>query len=350
VRYHQRAWRLAPSYVCQRHGIEWGEPVCQFTPGQALDEALGELLLQTVTPLSLDVALAVETELKARLDGAERLRQARCERLRYEADLARRRYMHVDPENRLVADELEREWNGKLRAHQEAVDEHTRRRQAEERLVTEEQQTKIRSLATDFPRLWRDPRTPQRERKRMVRLIVEDVTLTKTDQVIAQVRFRGGTTNTLLLPRPSPAWKLRKTPTAVVAEIDRLLEAHTPAAIAEILNRQGMRSGEGQTFHRRLIQRIVKNYGLKSRHARLRERGLLTCEELAERFGISQATVKTWRQAGLLETRIYNDKNETLYCPPGDDAPVKGQHKGLTRNHCTCKVTSNGAQEVQYEA
>src|SRR6516164_2029112 len=113
VRYHSRRRQLVPDYVCQREGIEQGEPICQHIPGAAIDEAIGDILVEAVTPITLEVALAVQKELQSRLDEADRLRQQQVERARYEAELARRRYLRVDPDNRLVADSLEADWNDK---------------------------------------------------------------------------------------------------------------------------------------------------------------------------------------------------------------------------------------------
>jgi len=116
VRYHQRSLRTVPDYLCQARRIQCGKPVCQQIPGSALDDAIGKLLIDTVTPLTLEVALAVQTELESRCDETERLRSHEVERARYQSDQARRRFMHVDPGNRLVADTLEAEWNQALRA------------------------------------------------------------------------------------------------------------------------------------------------------------------------------------------------------------------------------------------
>ena len=142
--------------------------------------------------MTLEVALQVQAELEARAGEADTLRRQRVERARHEADLARRRFMDADPGNRLVVDVLEADWNEKLRALHDAQEELERRR-AEDRLkLDEERRRQILALATDFPRLWNDPKTPQRERKRMVRLLLEDVTLTRGDAINAGVRFRGG--------------------------------------------------------------------------------------------------------------------------------------------------------------
>jgi hypothetical protein len=253
-----------------------------MVPGGVLDDAVGALLLESVTPLTLEVALSVEQELTARLD---------------EADLARRRYMQVDPDNRLVADELEREWNDKLRSHREVVEVCDQKNRSDRSALSAEQPANIRQLATDFPALWNHPHTPQRERKRMARLLVEDVTLIRrAPEFTAHVRFRGGTATTLTRSTLPPAWKPRQTPTVVVAAIDRLLDQHTPGQIADILNRRGVRSGAGTRFHRTMVQRLIQGYGLKDRYTRLREAGMLTCERnesvvVTHRCGGSQRTM-----------------------------------------------------------
>lgn len=278
-----------------------------------------------LTPVTLEVALAVQEELQQRLDEADRLRRQQVERARYEADLARQRYLQVDPNNRFVADALEADWNERLRDLTEAQEHYERQRQADRAILDEQSRAQILSLATDFPRLWQDPRTPERERKRMVRLLIEDVTLRKAAQLTAQVRFKGGATRTLTLPLPQPAWALWQTSPEVIAEIDRLLDQHTEGQIVALLNEQGWRSGKGQPFTLRMVNRLRRDHQLKSRFERLREAGLLTQKEIAEQLGIATTTVHDWRRSGLLKAVAYNDKNEFLYEPVGTNGPRKRQ-------------------------
>src|SRR6266700_527544 len=114
--YHHRFGRLTPDYMCQKNCVEQSQPACQPIPGTGIDEAIGQLLVQSVTPLALEVALNVQSEIQQRLAEADRLRQQQVQRARYEADRARIRYMRVDPNNRLVADTLEAQWNENLRS------------------------------------------------------------------------------------------------------------------------------------------------------------------------------------------------------------------------------------------
>lgn len=327
VRYDHRNNKTLPYYTCQREGIEHARAICQSVPGAGIDRAIGELIVETLTPMTLDLSLAVHKELQARFEKADQLRYKAVERAQYEADLARRRYMKVEPENRLVADALESDWNEKLRAVEDARAHYEKQRDAERLLVDEEQRKKIMGLAEDFPALWRDPATPDRERKRMLRLLIEDVTLNKGKEIIAAIRFRGGATKALHLPRPLPIGELRRHSSDLVAEVDKLIDQHTDKAIAAILNERGMRSCDGGDLHRLMIRNIRFAYGLKSRYERLRERGYLDAEEIAGEVGIAVSTVKNWRRNGWLTAEAYDDKPHYLYAPLGDDVPEKYKWK-----------------------
>ena len=120
VRYHRRRGTDWPSYLCQRDGIENARRICTVIPGADVDQAIGQLLIGTLTPLTVEAALTVTAELEHRAAEADALRAAHTERARYHADLARRRYLAVDPANRLVAGTLEADWNTALRALNDA--------------------------------------------------------------------------------------------------------------------------------------------------------------------------------------------------------------------------------------
>ncbi|CAP41744.1 recombinase family protein [Bordetella petrii] len=350
VGYHSRHGQLCPEYVCQREGISRGEAVCQRIPGSGIDEVIGALLVEAVNPVALEVTLAVQRELQSRFEEADRLRHAQVERAQYECELAQRRYLRVDPDNRLVADSLEAHWNDKLRALAEAHEEYARRCKQDAHVLTQEHCSAILALASDFPRLWSDPATPDRERKRMVRLLLEDVTLNRDEQISVQIRFKGGARRSLHLPLPLCSWKLHVTPSTVVEEIDRLLNDHTPLQIAAILNERGVTSGAGAAFHPQLVARLARNYQLKPRYERLRERGLLTLEEMADKLQVTPTTVKIWLRHGLLRGHAYSDKNECLYEEPGDDAPRKTLGAKLSQRRLDATVLSDRTKGVQYEA
>jgi DNA invertase Pin-like site-specific DNA recombinase len=342
VRYHTRRGVEVPDYQCMRACIQDGGRRCQGVPGADVDTAVGRLLLDTVTPLALEVALTVHNELQQRADEADAMRRQQVQRAEQHVALARRRYLAVDPDNRLVADSLEADWNNALRALQTAQDDYDNT--ASNSALSEQQQNRIRALATDFPALWADPATPQRERKRMIRLLVEDVTLVKTDQIHAHVRLRGGQTRSLTIPIPPRAWQLRQTHPDTLAALDRLLDEHTDAETAELLNAAGHRSGEGKPFTSRIVLDLRRGNKLPSRYQRLRARGLLTITELARHLTVHATTIKNWHKAGLLISHKATDKNERLFEPPapGDPRLVARQGSPL-RNRKPAQTLQRGA-------
>jgi DNA invertase Pin-like site-specific DNA recombinase len=265
VRYHQRHAKLVGDYMCQHESHEHGQPVCQHIPGSSIDLAVGKLLLEMVQPVTLELAFAVQAELQSRLEEVDQLQRQQVERARYEAELARNRYMQVDPNNRLVADALEADWNDKLRALTKAQEQYEQQRQKNRVVLDNQTRQKVLALAQDLPRLWRDPRTSDQDRKRMVRLLIEDVTLTKADKITVQIRFKGGATRTLVLSLPLRAWQERSTSPDVIRQIDQLLDTHTDVDIAAELNRRGCRSGMGQLFTPRLVGNIRRAYQLRTR-------------------------------------------------------------------------------------
>jgi DNA invertase Pin-like site-specific DNA recombinase len=350
VRYHVRKGLRCPEYLCQRERIECAERICQRIPGTGIEQAVGDILMEAMSPLALDVALAVQEELQSRMEEADRLRQTQVERARYEAELARRRYLRVDPDNRLVADSLEADWNQKLSALDEAQQEYERKREADRVVLNEEQRAALSSLVADFSRLWQDPHTAYRDRKRMVRLLVEDVTLKRDQKITLHIRFKGGACKTVMVPLPHNAWQQRLTRREVVEEIDRLLGHYHEVEIAAILNERGYRSGKGCRFRASIVRRIRTRYGLKDRFDRMREAGLLTVKEMARLLAVSEATVKTWKNHGILAAHAYNDRDQCLYEPPGDNPPRKmqGRHGKLIDRMRFPLLQPDQTNEVQY--
>jgi DNA invertase Pin-like site-specific DNA recombinase len=348
VGYHRRKDVVMPDYVCQREGISFGRPSCQRIPGASIDEAVGNLIVETMTPLALEVALAVQDELQSRLNEADQLRQEQVQRARYEAELARHRYMQVDPDNRLVANSLEADWNQKLRELNVAQEQYDHGRERDRALLDESQRRQVLALATDLPRIWRDPETPQRERKRLLRLLIQDVTLIKQEHITLHVRFKGGSTTAKSLPLPRNAWQTRTTDPRVVQEIDSLLDHFTDSQLADHLNEGGFRSGEGRSFHAGIVARIRKSYGLKSRYDRLREQGFLTLQEIAHGLGVTIQKVRVLTDRGLLVGRVYNARMERLYEPPGLDLPGIVQQQKLSERQPSTQVATHQTNEVQY--
>jgi DNA invertase Pin-like site-specific DNA recombinase len=323
IRYkYRRKGRIDPAYLCQRNRIERYEDSCQYIPGAGVDEAISRLIIESVTPLTLEVALEVQRELQIRFNEADKLRKQQLQRVEYEANLARRRFMQVDPDNRLVADTLEAQWNEKLRNLQDAKDYYEKHRQLDSEKLTKQQQKEVLNLARDFPKLWKNPKTPAREKKRMIRFLIEDVTMIKEDDITLHVRFKGGAKKTLKIPLPPKGWQHALTAPEIVELVDALLNDHNYSEIATILNERGFKSGSGLQFDRKIVTGIRRSYGLKTRYARMRNTGKLTIEEVANLLGVSFQTVRRWGKEGIIKTYPYNDRNGCLYEHPGVNSPL----------------------------
>jgi DNA-binding XRE family transcriptional regulator len=332
IRYkYQKKGRIEPTYLCQRNRIERWESSCQYIPGAKIDEAISKLLLDSVTPLTLEVALQVQKELEDRFNEADKLRKQQVQRAEYEANIARRRFMQVDPDNRLVADTLEAEWNEKLRQLQDAIDYYEDHRQKESEKLKSVQKKEILKLAKDFPRLWKNPRTPFREKKRMIRFLIEDVTMIrKEENITLHVRFKGGAKKTLTLPPPLKGWQYNATDPKIVQMVDELLTDHNYAEIATILDNRGFKTSQDNRFDRNVIKSITYNYKLKTRFARLRATGKLTADEVASLLGVTAQTARKWGKEGTIKTYPYNDRNGCLYEHPGvNSPPMLSEHNQL---------------------
>jgi DNA invertase Pin-like site-specific DNA recombinase len=340
ARYVARRGRLEAWYVCGQANTSRGEPSCQSIAGPLIDTAIGELIAAEMTPAAVELALEIRKEIEARHDEADRLRCRAVERAQFEADLAQRRFMLVDPNNRLVADTLEREWNDKLRALAKAHEQRERERQKDRIAVDEAIRDRLVAMTTDFRTLWRDASLPNRERKRLLAYIIEDVTLVKlpaegTTRI--HVRFKGGKTETLTTQNPKSSAQQVKTDPKVVELVDALLENHIYPEIADILNDRGIRPGgsarRGQAdarFTDLRVAYLANEYGLRSRYDRLRGQGLLTREEAASRLGICESTLIRWVEHGIVTRHSYN-AHAYLYEVPGPNPSLKKQSSRWNR-------------------
>ena len=189
-------------------------------------------------------------------------------------------------------------------------------------VTKKEQQKEVLNLARDFPKLWKNPKTPAREKKRMIRFLIEDVTMIKREDITLHVRFKGGATKTLKLPLPPKGWQHALTDPEIVEIIDGLLDDYNYSEIAAILNERGYKSGTGLQFDRQIVTGIRNRYNLKTRYARMRKTGKLTPDEVANLLGVSMQTVWRWGKNGVIKTYPYNDRNGCLYEHPGVHSPL----------------------------
>jgi DNA invertase Pin-like site-specific DNA recombinase len=295
---------IYPTYECnwlKRQGRT--KKSCMSISCPPLDQAVAARVLEAVDSEQLELALAAQEELTTRDGSLRRQWDMRLQRAQYEADLAQRRYEQVDPDNRLVADSLERRWNASLVQLDEA------RRQMEEfcrrqtRTFTPKQRRQILALANDFPRLWRADTTSTKDKKRLLRLLVEDITVERGEgrEVCLHVRWSGGACEDLPVTLPAKIQDRLRYPTHFIAEIRRLATEHTDEDLAELLNDEGKQSSHGKRFTGAMIRWIRYKHSIPA--VELKRPDELTVDEVAATFGVSRGVVYYWIQRDVLPAR-----------------------------------------------
>ncbi len=238
------------TYTCVRSVNRPGPVICRTVNGPAVDAAIGELLVETVSPQAIRVAGQVQAELLARAEETRNLREAQLKRLREEANRARRRFMDASPGKSYVLEALEDDWNEKLRSLRTTErglreDDAARQHRSDTAILD-----LAESVPAEFEALWNNPHVSWRERKRMLRFVIEDVTLIREDDEIAvNIRFRGGACESRRIPVPRPMWQQIMTPEPVVREINRLLDDNCASDIPDILNKHSRHPQQTRNCH-----------------------------------------------------------------------------------------------------
>ena len=300
---------IYPCYLCnwlRREGLASKD--CMSFRCDLLDAAIAKEVLQALQPAELELALAALQELETRDQVILRQWQMRLERAEYEAALAERRYQEVDPSQRLVAATLERRWNDALLQLEEVKKQVAEFQRQKARVATPEQKAKVLALARDLPRLWHASTTPSKDRKRMLRLLIKDITVEKPSaahkQLLVHIRWQGGACSNLLLQRPPKMADRVRYPSTVVDRVRDLAQRLCDGEIAESLNREGQVSALGKPFSISMIKWIRYRYQIPK--ATLIRPEELTVQQVAERFRVSPHVVYYWIDRGVIQTRRLN--------------------------------------------
>ena len=251
---------IYPTYQCnllRREGL--ATKSCMAFRCDLLDGVIAEEMLKALQPAELELALAALQELESRDQSILRQWHMRLEGAEYEAALAERRYQEVDPSQRLVAATLERRWNDALVRLEELKKEAAEFQRQEAHVVTPEQKAQVLALARDLPRLWQAPTTHSKDRKRMLRLLIKDITVEKpanAKQLLVHIRWQGGACSDVSVQLPLYIADRVRYPSVVVDEV-RQLARHLPdRAVADQLNQGGHASAKGLPYTVKIIQWI----------------------------------------------------------------------------------------------
>jgi DNA-binding transcriptional MerR regulator len=282
--------------------------------GAVRDPFVAEQIMQGLQPAALERSLAAEQALRTARKRLEAHWHQRLERARYEAERAARQYRAVEPENRLVARELERQWEEALRYEHQVQEAYTRFQHAPPPDLTAQEREAMVRLAEDVPGLWHAPDTTAKDRQEIVRVLVKRVTVEvqgDSAQVAVTVHWAGGMTSAHHLSRPVARSAQFSTYHTLLHRIDVLRQAgQSVAQIAEWLNREGVVPPKRTTrFTAKMITRLLTQHRHQSpRRAATGEATALSSQEywlteIARQLNIPVATLHTWKRVGWVHTR-----------------------------------------------
>jgi hypothetical protein len=265
VQHHAAKEKRSATYICQmRHQQDGEDAICQSMTARPVDAAVVQAFLEAVSPLGIEVAVAVLSQVEQQLSDLRRQWELQLEQARYEARLAQRKYDAVDPDNRLVAAELERRWNAQLTRVAELEQAYTKAEQEASFTLTSEERAAMQTLAGDLSALWQAETTTLAERKQLLRLAIESVQLdgvSRPGWIEIQIRWRSGVMTRLEVRRAQPGEGSLKTPEQAVARINALAASLSYAQIAEELNAQGWHTAFGRPFTSQHVGYICRRDG-----------------------------------------------------------------------------------------
>ena len=293
-------------YVCNDASVNHGRRIkCVAFGNMRIDAAVSEEVLRVIAPLGLEAAMeAIADRERA---GTEQLRQLELavEQARYEAARAQRQYNACDPEYRMVARNLEHDWNQRLEEVARLENELSAARQTQPAALTGAQRAEMLALGTELPRLWNHPAATAATRKRILRAVLEEIIVTVgSDRLQLKLHWKGGDHTALEVPKNRPGhhrWKTNETTEQLICDLARQVSDQT---IASILNRLGIRTAKGNTWTQQRVTVFRNDHHIPIyRNGERTERGELMLQEAANRFNVSKMTIIRLIKDGLLPAK-----------------------------------------------
>lgn len=298
---HIRYAQNRASYVCEQAHIRFGDPVCNRASSRHVDGIVTYLFLKLVNAHAIDVAATFDAQLQQEAQQIDHLWQQKVSRLQYEANLARRRYEAVDPDNRLVAQTLETEWNQKLTALSSMQQQQHSQRPTTNQLT--HTLTDMKQIVAQLPTHWRADTMTEQDKKALVRCLLQHVVVDgRGDLIYVTLHWQGGSTSQLEIP------KRMQTPAYLFFRIREMAHFETDYTIAKQLNAEKFVTACKRRWTARHVQMFRRFHEIRSAfdsdlNARLSTSPYITGAEARSRLGIKQDSLHEWCQLGLLDWR-----------------------------------------------
>ena len=303
---HYTGHTASPGYHCAGKNIVNGRGIyCLNVGAVQIDDAVAQAVLGALAPLGIQAALAAAERIEADHDGALAQWRLAVERAGYEAQRAERRYRAIDPDNRLVARGIEAEWESCLRELEKAKAELARREQLRPRTLSADERGRLLALGADLPKVWQAPTTSPRDKKELLRTLLDEVIITvhkNESRTHLTLRWRGGALTDLELDTPRRLPAIVRTDEDTIALVRRLAAHYPDAVIAGILNRQGRKSAYGHRFTVNLVGNLRRHWDIPcfERSTNPPEGELLNIKQTAAELGVATSTIHRWLNEGII--------------------------------------------------
>ena len=324
------------SYTCTRGSADYAEPLCQgLSNARTLEALVAGQLLAAVQPAALEASLAAVAGVERQRAELARQWRLRRERAAIDVDRAARQYQACEPENRLVARELERRWEEALKQQRRLDDEYARFERFAPAELSDEALSSIRALAADLPAVWAAATTTPVDRQRIARLLLERVVVTvdkASERVDVALHWVGGTVRSHAITRPVTRYCQQSDYPRLVARLRQLCTGRdNAAAIAERLNAEGFSPPKRtDRFSGEMVRRLTAHLGLARRQRHGSTAGLGPDEYrpmgLARRLGVSRDTVRRWLRVGWLNLRRDADGHHVIWADAGELRRLRELH------------------------
>ncbi len=283
--------------------MENGTADCQTVGGRRIDDTVVKVFLDVTGPAGVAAAQVVEEERRREHEALAGSWQLSIEKAEYEAQRAERQFQAAEPENRLVARELERRWNAKL-VELDAVRSQAQAALRERPGLTEDERSRAQTLGSDLDAVWKAPTTTNRDRKRLLRCVIEEVQLTtETSRYLVRILWKGGAITDREVKRLPRGGTGPVTAVDTVDLVRTLAREFDDAQIARILNKQGRRSGRDNVFTKARVTSLRGHYSIpacEKTAARDPREGPFTADEAAVELGVAMPTIHRWLREGIL--------------------------------------------------
>jgi hypothetical protein len=358
-----------PRYSCIRARIDYGEAACHSLAGRRLEELVVRQVLTALQPASVELSISAGADIQRQRDELEKHWQQRLTRARYEADRARRQYQAVEPENRLVAAELEKRWEQALGEERQLREDHERFNVSQPAELTAEQRQQLACLSADITALWNSPQICAADRQTIVRHLIERIVVTPSahgETVDVAIHFAGGFVSRHELHRAVARYDQLHDYGQLLDRVGELAgQRHTARQIAEQLNQEGWRPPKRRTtFNAAMVQHLRWRRGVHGVRPRSMSADLLQAEEwwftdLARAIDLPLPTLYSWLRRGWVHGRqlpgaqarwiLWADGDEMQRLRRLRDRSHDWRHQALTAELTTPKPRPSIPQDAMFK-